>query len=229
MWLILVSESIVEEIKLTDIDEDSLEPSSCIFLLDNPAELAFVSSTLLISTTEHGITSEAGVMLALIDDYEKYADRDQVFVSNTVLKSGCKATNVKAWKALSQRNDIISLQIGSHEYYRFTHDTIDRWTCRNMYGVTHVCIEKDDLSDMDKLDDGTYPVTLYEDGNVFTISRKNGEIIGHLGKSFVDVIKALKETGEIAGTIAFIKGLSFRVLNGQVDVLGMGHLKFEEY
>lgn len=224
-----VSEAISDEIKLTDVDEDCLEESSCVILLDNLAELAFASSTLLVSGIEHGIRSDAGVMLALIDDYEKYSDRQQVLVSNTVLKSGCKEINVKAWKALAQRSGIINLQIGSHEYYRFEHESVDRWTCRNMYGVTHVCIENDDISDFEELDDGTYPVTLYEDGNVFTISRKNGEMIGHLGKSFVDVIKALKETGEIAGTIAFIKGLSIRVLGGQVDVLGMGHLKFEEY
>ncbi len=224
-----VSEAVTDEIKLTDVDEEFLEEGNCIILLDNLAELAFVSSTLLVSGIEHGIRSDSGVMLALIDDYEKYSDRQQILISNTTLKSGCKEINVKSWKALSQRTDITNLQIGSHEYYCFVHESINRWTCRNMYGVTHVCIENDDISDIEGLDDGMYPVTLYEDGNVFGISRKNGEVIGHLGKSFVDVIEALKQTGEIDGTIAFIKGLSIRVLNGQVDVLGMGHLKFEEY
>ena len=223
-----VASHISGEIKLTDVDEDSISAGTVI-LLDNLAELAFVSSTLLVSEIKHGIKAESGIMLSLIDDYEKFADRPNVMISNTVLKSGCKESNVGSWKALSQKEEIERLNISDRDYYQYKYDNGSRWTCRNMYGVTHVCVSTDDVKDIDNLSDGIYSVSLVDDGDTYMILDKSGTPMGHLGGSFVEVINSLKKDEEISGTPAVIKGISLSIAGGKLDILGMGHLKFIEY
>ena len=200
-----------------------------VVLLDNPAELAFVSGTFLVSEIEHGIATEHSVRLALIDDYPSFADRKVVWLSNTALKRGCKESNVEAWKLLSERHDISQLNVAERDFYQFTYgDQKKRWTCRNMYGVTHVCIEQSDISEMDNLPDGVYPISLVDDGKTYMVLRKNAELLGRLGNTFVELIDALKNSGEISSLPATIS-ISLQVQNGKAEFLGMGHLKFIEY
>ncbi len=226
-----VAAAITDKFKLTDIGPDNISNElDTVVLLDNPAELAFVSGTFLISGIEHGIATEHSVRLALIDEYPSFADRKVVLLSNTVLKSGCKESNVKAWKLLSERHDISQLNVAERDFYQFTYgDQNKRWTCRNMYGVTHVYIEQSDISEMDDLSDGVYPVSLVDDGKTYMVLRKNGELLGRLGNTFVELINALKNSGEISSSPAIINGISLRVQNGNAEFLGMGHLKFNEY
>lgn len=101
--------------------------------------------------------------------------------------------------------------------------------CRNMYGVTHVCVTTDDIKEIDKLEDGLYPVSLVEDGDSYVLLRKNGDLLGHLGIDFVNLIKSLKSQNQIASTPQVIKGISLKVVDGNVEILGMGHMKFIEY
>ena len=226
-----VSESISREIKLTDLDSDYIGTNKIILLLDNPAELSFVSSTLLINGIDHGIIHDADIKLALIDDYNRYSDYENVMISSTAIKSGCKESNVGAWKVLSQRKEIIQLLIADREYYQFSNNGKVRWTCRNMYGVTHVCVDRSDIKDTEMLPDGLYPASIvYEDdNNSFMVVEKNGNLLGHLRREFVDLIDALKQSDEITGSPAVIKGISLNVVNGDAEILGMGNLKFIEY
>ena len=226
-----VAANIVEEIKLTDIDPNIIsDEEELVVLLDNPAELAFVSGTFLISAILHGIDTNMPVQLALIDDYLKYTGKTYVMISNTVLKSGCKESNVQAWKTLAAKSEINLLHVAERDYYRFVYgDQKSCWTCRNMYGVTHVCVEHTDISEIASLSDGLYPVSLVDDGNSYMILKKNGDLLGRLGNTFVERIDTLKTTGEIAGTPANITGIALQVKDGKHEILGMGHLKFIEY
>lgn len=226
-----VAAAITDEFRLTDVGpEDISNELETVVLLDNPAELAFVSGTFLVSGIEHGITTEHSVRLALIDEYPGFADRKAAVLSNTALKRGCKESNVKAWRLLSERRDISQLNVAERDFYLFAYgDRKKRWTCRNMYGVTHVCIEQSDISEMDNLPDGVYPVSLVDDGKTYMVLRKNGELLGRLGNTFVELIDALKNSGEISSFPAAINGISLQVRNGKVEFLGMGHLKFIEY
>lgn len=224
-----VASHVTSEIKLTDVDEDSMDSTETVILLDNPAELAFVSSTFLISEIRHGIKESAGIMLALIDEYEKFIGCRNVLISNTVLKTGCKETNVAAWKALSQKDGIEQLNISDRDYFQYKYDSGSRWTCRNMYGVTHVCVNSEDVKDLETLSDGVYAVSLVDDRDTYMILDKSGTPLGHLGKGFVDMIEALKRDEEISGSPAVIKGISLSITAGKADILGMGHLKFIEY
>ena len=226
-----VSASIAGEIKLTEVEPDNIsDEDGLIVLLDNPAELAFVSGTFLVSLIPHGIDIEQPVRLSLIDDYKKTEDQKHVMISDTALKRGCSPSNVQAWKALASEKEIELLHVAERDYYNYSYgEQKNRWTCRNMYGVTHVCVKPDDVCSLEELSDGTYPVSLVEDGDTYMILEKSGDLIGRLGKEFVDAIDALKDASEISGTPAMINGISLQVKDGKMEILGMGHLKFIEY
>ena len=66
-----VSSNIIEEIKLTDVEQELFEEESAIILCDNPAELSFVSGTLLTSSISHSILIDSSLQLVLIEEYEK--------------------------------------------------------------------------------------------------------------------------------------------------------------
>jgi len=226
----LVSRHITAEIKLTDLDGSMLDGSETVVLLANPAELEFVSSTFLVSGIEHGIVCKHNIMLALIDDYPKFASKNHVMISNTVQKAGCNKSNIQAWKKLAEMPSITLLHVATRDYYAFSYgNREERWTCRNMYGVTHVCIIKDDIDRIDVNKDGLYPASLVENGNSYIILEKGGTSLGQLGKEFADMIMALKNAEEIPGLPLMIQGIALRIQNGKPEILGMGHLKFSEY
>lgn len=227
-----VAAAITAEIKLTEVDPDVFtDGAETMILLDNPAELAYVSAMFLVSGIDHGIAAEHPVRLALVDDDLIFSDRKRVLLSDTVLKRGCQGCNVKAWEMLSKRNEIIKLHVADRDYYKFSYgDRKERWTCRNMYGVTHVCVEQADICRINKISDGLYPVYLEDVGKTYKILRKdNGGLIGYLGKRFVDMLDALKRAGEISSSPVEINGISLRVNGNEAEFLGMGHLKFMEY
>ena len=226
-----VASAVSGEIKLTDADQEIFgNGEETVILLDNPAELAFVSGTFLVNGIEHGIENEHPIRLSMIDDYPKFKNSKRVFISNTTLKSGCQEANVKAWKAIAERTELVRLNVAKREFYNFSYgDQKSRWTCRNMYGVTHVRVEKEDIYEVEPLSDGLYPVSLVDDNDTYMILKKNGELLGRLGSTFVEMIDALKNSEEISGPPANITGLSLYVHDGKKEFLGMGHLKFIEY
>lgn len=225
-----LSGHIQAEIKLTDLDGSMLEGSETVILLANPAELEFVSSTFLVSGIEHSIVGNHSIMLALIDDYPKFTAKTHVMISNTVVKTGCQKTNVQAWKKLAEVSSVTLLHVATRDYYAFSYgDQKERWTCRNMYGVTHVCIVQEDIDRVDVKDDGLYPASLVENGNSYMILEKDGTPLGQLGKGFADMIRALKNAEDISGLPAVIQGIALRIHDGKPEILGMGHLKFIEY
>ena len=225
-----VIEHVSDEVKLTELTADYVRPEPTIVLLDNPAELAFVSGTFLVSGINHSVKEGSDVVLALVDDYKKYSSYGHVMISSTTVKSGCKEENVQAWKELSQRLDITGLEVASRDFYEFKYDDHSRWTCRNMYGVTHVCVLEEDIKEVEKLPDGIYPVSIVDDRDTYMMCKKDSlSILGRLGKNFVDLINALIQSGEITSAPANIKGVSIKVANGKMEILGMGHLKFIEY
>ena len=224
-----VTTHIIEEIKLTDFREDCFIPNDTVIFFDNPAEMAFVSGTLLVEGIAHGYDDGDVIILSLVDDYKKYSKKKCVFISSEALKNGCNEKNIKAWKVLAENNEIYHLKISDRDYYKFLYTGSERWTCRNMYGVTHVCVVKEDIKEIEKLEDGLYPVSLLDDGDSYMILKKNGELLGKLGMTFVKLIKSLKEMDQISSLPQEIKGISLKVVGGKTEILGMGHLKFIEY
>lgn len=224
-----VIDHVVDEVRLTEYTADYIVPGSTVILLDNPAEVAFVSSTLLVSGINHSILDKADVVLALVDDYGKYTSYEYVMISSTAVKTGCKEENVQAWKQLAQRENLVGLEIADRDFYQFSYGEETRWTCRNMYGITHVCVLDSDIQEIESISDGLYPVSIVDDRDCFMMCKKDGSLVGRLGKAFVDLIDAMKKSGDIASSPANIKGVSLKITNGKAEILGMGHLKFIEY
>ena len=78
-------------------------------------------------------------------------------------------------------------------------------------------------------EDGLYSARLIEDKGTYLIQEKDGTLLGQMDKGFTDVIRALKDEEEIYGLPAEIQGLALRIQNGKPEILGMGHLRFNEY
>ena len=224
-----VLDKIIDNVRLNDLTNNQLENEQMVVFLDNPAELSFISSNFIVGGIEHGIISNSNVKLALIEEIEAYSEFKNAMVSSTVLKNGCNDKRVAAWDLLSKKNKLVRLDISEREYYLYDKNGFERWTCRNMYGVTHVCIEPNDIQDYEKLKDGLYQVSIVEGGKNYMILDKNGNPLGNLKKQFGDFVKSLKDNDEITGTPAVIKGIVLKIVNGKIDILGMGHLKFVEY
>ena len=216
------------EIKLTDIATYFDESSHWLLVLSNPAEEAYVSSMLLKNNLHHGFEQKDQIELALIEDLDSVS-ADVIFVSSNVLKAGCLKENVEGWKKLAEEFSLIKLTVSDRGFYDFGYgDGQHRWTCRNMYGVTHVCVESEDIISV-HASDGLYDVSLVEDKNSYQILTKDAMPLGKLGTSFVEVIMELKIAGEIENSPAVIEGVSLEINGGKATVLGMGHLKFIEY
>ena len=224
-----VKDRISNSVKLTELDEETLNNKQVYIILDNPAELAFVSSTLLTGGIEHGIKSHSNTRLILLDDLNSYHGIKNALISSTVLKKGCTKERANFWGFVLRINKLLQLDISERDYYLYKYDDFNRWTCRNMYGVTHICVLEDDLQGVDKKLEGIYRVSITNEGERFVISDENGKKIGSLNRMFNELIKSLKENDEIPGTPSVIKGLSFKITKGQIDILGMGNLKFLEY
>lgn len=224
-----MSEHIKDTIKLEHITKEYIGSTNTIILLNNPAELAFVSRTLLVNEVDHGIYNPSIVMLALADDCEINTKFNRILISNAVLKANYKAFNTKVFGALSQKNKIIQLQINDHDYFLFIHNNFKRWTCRNMYGVTHVCVTPDDIEDISSVPNGLFPITLVYNGKSFDILSEDENSLGKLKIAFTELINSLKDCDEIYEFPKKINGLSLRKENGRVDILGMGHFEFTKY
>ncbi len=223
-----VADLVMEEVKLTEIGERFYGDSTWLIVLANPAEKAYVSSMLLMDELEHGFTTKDMIQLVHIGELREVS-ASSVFVSENVLKAGCLENDTQGWKKLTTVPRILQLDITDRDYFNFKYrDGLNRWTCRNMYGVTHVCVEDADVTEIDA-EDGLYSVSLVEDKNSYMILKKDGMPLGRLGASFTDVINALKEAKEIESSPAVVKGISIDVKQGKATVLGMGHLKFIEY
>lgn len=224
-----VGRNVSSEIKLTKLGDENIDSVDTVILCDNPAELSFVSGTLLETEIKHSVKFDEGVRLALVDDFERFSHYKHIMITNTVLKSGCKKSNFKAWRELAKKSEIEQLNIGERDYYNFQYDKFSRWTCRNMYGVTHVCVNETDMKDIVNLTDGLYSVSIVVEGGTFVIFDESGNKIGYLGKAFEKMIMSLKEKEEIPGLPAVIKGISLNFKGKKIDILGMGHMKFNEY
>ena len=185
---------------------------------------------LLENGIKHGIASVQGIRLALIDDYEKYENRKHVIVSSAVLENRCSDKRMHHWKALARKEEIIELLVANHNYDQVSYGPDKaRWTCRNMYGITHICITLKDMRMVVPLPDGLYPVSFIEEKDSYTMLTPEGRKVGFLNESFMSFVKMLEMKQDIPALPEMIEGVSLYVRDGVIDVLGMGHLVFSEY
>ena len=221
---------IIKTINFVDISNDSFSGNRTTILLDNPAELAFVSSYLLNNSIMHGISTEQKVTLMVADKYKGSTDYKNIIVSSTFLSNGCNDRNIQAWKLLSEQKDISKLNISKHDYVNFKDDYgTKRYVLKNLYGVTHVCLVSDDINITRDLQDGLYKVKFVNNGMVYEIENMGGEVIGVLKEEFTHFLRSLLSKGEISEMPDTIEGVALNVQKGNTDLLGIGHLIFMVY
>ena len=220
-----VIDNIIENVKLTEFHEKDIDLSNTVLLFDNPAELAFVSSTFLVNDIDFGIDEDSGLVLSLLENYDKYKNKNHVVISNTALKNGCNELTAKIWKELAGRNDLTRLNISSREYYSFDFSNGSRWVCSNLYSVTHICIEDSDIIINQQMDDGLYNIIFVFDGNNYSVINENEEVIGKVQLEFNKIIQKLIDEDKIDRFPDEIKGIALKIFNGKKRILGIGHLK----
>ena len=220
-----VSESITEEFSIMELSESYVPGARWIIVVSNPAERAYVSSMLMKSEILHGFGKDDDIQLAQIDNLEDCVDKT-VIVTSTLCKAGCSELDVKGWKTLSHINSIIKVNIPDREYYKYEYgDNLSRWTCRDNYGIKHVCIEDADIDELDFGSDGLYPISIADN----MVISEYGDAIGGVSEQFTRLIESLVESNEIEVAPSEIEGMFVNVQNGVHVVLGMGHMKFDEY
>ncbi len=217
-------------INFVDMSNESFSGKKTTILLDNPAELAFVSSYLLNNSIMHGISTDQKVTLMVADKYKGSTDYKHIIISSTFLSNGCNDRNIQVWELLSKQKDISKLNISKHDYVNFKDDYgTKRYGLKNLYGVTHVCLVSDDINIKRDLQDGFYKVKFVNNGMVYEIENMGGEVIGVLKEEFTHFLRSLLSKGEISEMPDTIEGVALNVQKGKMDLLGIGHLIFMVY
>lgn len=221
----------LSEIKIIALDETSLDKEKCILLSDNPAERAYISSVLLMSGIRHGFDRASNVQLMLIDDFSSFEKNgDILIVTSKALETGCNLKRLPAWKALSETNNVFKASLPNREYYEFKQvSEKSRWCCRNLYGITHICINPEDLEISKTLEDGSQSILIVENGSDFFVLGADENVIGKTSAAFFTMLNELVAFEEIERLPASIDGILLVQRSGKICIYGMGHLKFVEY
>ncbi len=220
-----VSESINDEFSIMELLE-SYEPGvKWVIVVTNPAEKAYVSSMLMKSEIIHGFGEDDDVQLIQIAQLKNCANKT-VIVSSNLCKNGCTELDVQGWKTLASEKSLVKVNIPEREYYKYEYsDGLSRWTCRDTYGIKHVCIEDSDIDELDFGTDGLYPISIADN----MVISEYGDAIGGVSEQFTKLMNSLVESKEIEAIPSEIEGIFVNVKNGTHIVLGMGHLKFDAY
>lgn len=218
------------EIKVTGLEENSLNQGKYLVISDNPAEMAYISSILLVNGINHGTTEECGVRLILLDDFMSIKEKRTVIITNAAIKVGCSQSRLSAWQKLSKEDKLFIAVLPNREYYKFKKTaSCSRWCCRNFYGVTHVCMLGEDIELFGQLSEETYTVYLLENDNGYVLETGGGVTLGKAKASFVEMLTELFRSGEIESMPASIDGIALSWRDGKLCIYGMGHLRFLEY
>lgn len=224
-----IRRNIKDEVRLIDIEKNIIGNVTSVFLFDNPAEMAYTSSMLIATGIRHGILIDSNIVLALVEEYEKYASKEQVFISKLGFKTGCIEKNTKIWSKLAKKRGIILLNVSDRGFRKVSDRNDERWTCGNFYGITHVTMVVEDFNINIELKNGWHSIEILRKDQNYIIFDDLDNEIGIIGDTFVQFINYLKENNEIPGIPIKIEGVSLYIENEAMDVLGIAHLKFQEY
>ena len=204
-----------------------------LFVLSNPAELAYLSSMLIKAGIEHSLPDDASgrVRLQLLCDLPENLNNEVVVLSKTVIDEGCTDASHDAWKNLCDAKRVLTINLTGREYAAISCNAGERWFCRNLYEATHICALPEDLKLNENVQDGTYKVTLIakDSDRGYRLYASNGYPIGVANQSLLVVLDALKREDEISSDPMRIEGIKIAVSGGKCLVYGIGHMLFDEY
>jgi len=232
-----VVDQVESELELASITSQLLRQinptGKMLFVLSNPAELAYLSSMLIKAGVEHSLPDDAsrGVRLQLLCDLSENLNNEVVVLSKTVIDEGCTGATHDAWESFCDAKRILIINLTGREYAAIPSSSGKRWFCRNLYEATHICMLPGDLKLNENVQDGTYKATLIaEDSNRgYILHASNGYPIGAANQSLLVALDVLKREDEISSDPMRIEGIMIAVSGGKCRVYGIGRMIFYEY
>ena len=217
------------EEKLADISADT----KINILLDNDAEMAFVSSMFLEAMISHDIEKQNGnskICLWNVQKQNFVAGTGMVLVSNSFLKKECEITVQSAWDELLKIKEFHELVISGREFFCFEcENEIERWGCRNLYGATHIAVQMEDLDVFDKIVCEQKILLVRDVNNYLILSATTAEKLGTTTEKMWQALSRLKEIDEIPEFPKEIKNVVLVPEKEGIEIKGIGHMKFDEY
>lgn len=219
-----------DKYSLAKLENNTFAAKNILILLSNPAEMAYVSSTLSQLGIEHGYRRQDAIQLALIEN--GYVPEKYIIVSDSVIKEGCKTETFSTWKNLSEEESLGHLTIPFKDFLQYeTRSGAKRWCCSSIgNGITHICVTKHDIEKCLIHENGVHPVTLVRDKESYNLFlKKDGSPAGIVTHEIAELINELLKKEEIAGEPESITGLSLSVNGRDYSIFGIGELKIYEY
>lgn len=207
-----------------------------VLVFDNPAELAYVSGIMIKLGISHSYYSDkdesSQVILCTGQQLDSALITRNMLVSKSYLDIGSKGERQKSWELIDHKQSIGVISTDGREYREILVNKQKRWICGNLYGATHVVLKPDDLEFIDELPDCEYNAFMEGDDNEREYSLYNADdmsFIGIAGKPFLTLLDKLKEYDEISNDPVQIKDICIRVSGGVINIMGIGHMLFDEY
>ena len=207
-----------------------------VLVFNNPAEMAYVSSVLIKLGISHSYYSGekdiSQVALCIGQQLDSMLITSNILVSKSYLDIGCKEERLKSWELIDHKQTIGTISTDGREYRSVLVNKQERWICGNLFGVTHVLLKPDDFEFIEGLTDGDYRVIMVRGDNEKEYSLYNIDdmsFIGIAGNSFLVLLDKLREDDEIINDPVRIEDICMRVSKGMVEIMGIGHMLFDEY
>ena len=197
-----LSGKVTEEYKLTELISEVFEDKKIAIILSNPAERGYVESMLISSEIfTYPITN---IELYVASDDFNATLYDEIWISNNVMK--IKTDSIyETLIRISEVKYLVKLNVSEREYFEISCETGEKlWCCRNLYGITHICLSEEYFDIKKELDDGGYKIEIINEDNEFRIKCK-GEVLGNLNDNFNNVLVKLERDDYLPGEIKKIK------------------------
>lgn len=214
-----------DEISLTAPEKLELGQGKYVLVSANPAEMAYVSRMLLRGDIRHGFDESSDICLMLAEEYASVGEDRTVVITDAALRSEYGGR----WLGTDR---VFRAVLPGREYYEFKQISGEsRWCCRNLYGVTHVCIKPEDTEFFEAFWEGEESIVMIARGAGYLIkvAGTKGAVIGRMKEAFTAFLMELVAKGEIEEKPARIRGIRISREEGKTCIYGMGHLIFSGY
>lgn len=212
--------------KLTELNPEAFADKRVAIIVSNPAEKGYVES-MLIATGIY-ISPMTNINVFVIQDGYNDVTYDEIWLSNNLMKLKIE-DGYSVLLRLSELDNLFKLNISEREYFEILcNDGNSIWCCRNLYGITHICLNVEYFDIKKELDEGLYKIDVLNEDDKFCLNC-NGELIGNLNEKFKNLLTKLENDDYLPGEIKKIKSISIIVHNKKLRICGIANLQFVRY
>ena len=232
-----VKDKVCTSYQLTEITEDLITDLShgkiLNIILSNEAEMAYVSSMLLQANIAHDMElcdGKAQVCLWKAQSKNIKFSSGIILISRDFIKQGCSLESETIWAELGNISEINEVVVSGRDFFSFLgKNEQQRWGCRNLYGATHLAIQKEDMRFFLSIEEEQTISLMKDTANYIILSKKNAEQLGVTTEELWSALESLKKTDEIPEFPRLIAGLVLTKTSTGYGIKGIGHMKFDEY